>query len=92
MNPTTGTNQLWTDIDTFNALNAALGAAVALLGESPNAIGNNNYSGPGRPGIGNNYNVPGRLEIGDNNQVAIRRGGRKTRKLRKSKKINNKTK
>lgn len=90
MNPTTGTDQLWTDIDTFNALNAALGAAVSLLGESPNAIGNNN-GGPGRLGIGNNYGGPGRPEIGYNNQVARRRGGRKTRKLRKSKKINNKT-
>ena len=90
MNPTTGTDQLWTDIDTFNALNAALGAAVSLLGESPNAIGNNN-GGPGRLGIGNNYGGPGRNEIGYNNQVARRRGGRKTRKLRKSKKINNKT-
>jgi hypothetical protein len=89
MNPTTGTNQLLTDIDTFNALNAALGAAVTLLGESPNAIGNN-YSGPGRNAIGNNYSGPGRLEIGYNNQVARRSGGRKTRKLRKSKKINNK--
>jgi hypothetical protein len=92
-NPETGTKNYWTNQATIDQLSAALGAMVGNIMLQAASIGNNNNNNDGNGAGALGYDPSMRSSSGalGYDPGMRRRGGRKTRRLKKLKKINNKT-
>ena len=89
-NPETGTKNYWTNKATIDQLSAALGLMVGNMLQAA-LSGNNNNDGNGAGALGYDPSMRSSSGALGYDPGMRRRGGRKTRRLKKLKKINNKT-